>query len=137
MYARIVREKKGLVPISQEQAAGLIGTYRVLAAIQAEMPGSVPRAVPFVATKPPAQVLVLTANDLDVTENLNPQTAAAIVRTQPVRLTRAELPLTFDVVSLSRGAAEEETTIAQTQVGEMAEDNDQRDEDDGGGEADE
>lgn len=96
-----------------------------------------PKAIPFVAAKPPAQQLVLDAGDLDVAENLNPQTAAAITRTQPIRLTRAELPLTFDVVSLSRGAAEEETTIAQTQVGEMEEDNDERDEDDGGGEADE
>jgi hypothetical protein len=120
----------------------LFGTYRILAAIQAPdpalptyyEPAGIPKVTPFVSQKQPAQVHILQDADVEVMENLNPQ--VAIVRTQPLRLTRAELPLTFDVVSLSRGEAEEETTVAQTQVGEAEEDDDENDEEDNdGGEA--
>jgi len=104
-------EKKGLIPASADQLQGLIGTYQILSIIQERTP--LVRVEPYISEQKSSKAALLDPNDLQALENIDP---SQIVMTTEVKLMRAELPLTFDVVSLTRGAAEDETTISQTQI---------------------
>lgn len=108
-------------------------TFQLLSAIQ----GTSPKVNAYTIQRKPVIPEILDADQVEEMENLDPSVSANLIRTQPHKLTRAEFPLSFDVVALSRNIAEEESTIAQTQLGEAQEDNDYEDDENDGAEREE
>lgn len=123
-------EKKGLIPLDQKGLADQVATYQLLTSDLI----AIPPITPFVIQQKPVLAQLTTSADLEETENIDPKT---IVKTQPVRLVRSELPMNFDVVSLSRDVAVEETTLAQLESGRSAPEAYAEDEDNDGGEDEE
>lgn len=104
--------------------------FQLLSAVE----GSSPKVTKFEIRREPVLADLLRSDAVGELENLPPGITPA--ETKPVKLTRAEQPLTFNVVALARNVAEETTTISQMEFGE-AEEQDaggDGDEDDGGGE---
>jgi len=99
--------------------------FNLLSAIQ----GSSPKVVKFEIQRDPVLANLLKREDIGEVENLPPGVIPA--ETKPVKLTRAEQPLTFNVVALSRNVAEETTAVSQMEFGEAAA------QDEGGEEGDE
>ena len=142
MHARIDGEKKGLIPLTQEQMAGQIATYQILKDMttlsqQPPQPGAVavlpvvPATQPFTIERPAILAALQSPAEVSEVENLEPGTR--ITKTELVRLVRDEQPLTFDVISLSRNVAAEETTLAQTDWGQVDEIGGGGDDEGGGG----
>ena len=81
---------------------------------------------------------ILNVNNISAGETLANQVALELKETKPLGLNRAEQPILFDIVSLTRNIAEEQVSIAPTQFGESreAEGDDYDHDGDGGGERD-
>jgi len=86
--------------------------------------------IPFKIERNPVLPTLLSAGDIDETENVDP---TKVTQTEVVKLIRAEKPITFDVIALTRAAAGEENPIA-TEFGEEAPVEEGEEEDDQGGE---
>lgn len=121
MYSRSDGEKKGVIPVDQREMAAQMSTYNLLKNFQSrsllpvEQGGApfMPAIQPFTTVRKPLLAGLLANDDLDFMENVDPK----LVRvTTSVRLTRDEAPMAFDVISLSRNVAEEETTLAQLEL---------------------
>ena len=82
----------------------------------------IPKVTPFqipLNADPSKRPLELIRNKADQEDSENLAPGTEIVMTKPIRLIRAEQPMTFDVVSLSRSVAEEETTRIQIDWGQL------------------
>lgn len=123
MSARTDGEKKGLDKVTPEILLGQEQTLRLLTQIQ----GTSPKAVKFEINRKPVLADITNPSNMQDTETIAPA-SFPLKETIPVKLTRVEIPLSFDVVTLTRKIAEEEKSISQTQF--EAAGNDEEDEGD-------
>jgi hypothetical protein len=116
-------EKKGLTGSIQ----GLM--YGLLSQLQA----TAPKVVKFEVERKPVLADILNTANQAMGESLPQQTVLELKETRPLGLNRAEQPIYFDVVNLTRNIAEEQVSVTQSECGESreAEGNDY-DADDGG-----
>ena len=117
MPARTHGEKKGLdlnaPEISRNQ--GLL--YGLLSQLQA----TAPKVVKVQIERKPVLADILNTANQEIGETLPQQVALELKQTQPLGLNRAEQPIYFDVVSLTRNIAEEQVNVAQSEFGEARE----------------
>lgn len=100
--------------------------YQLLSSVE----GSAPKVVKFEIDRAPVLASILKPDAISELENLPP--GAIPVETKPVKLTRAEQPITFNVVALSRNIAEESTAVNQMEFGEAVAQDEQGDDDNEG-----
>ncbi len=124
MYTRTCSEKKGLASVTQEDILNQGKSFQILSVLP---PITV---VPFRIERKPVLPNLLSPNDIDETENVDP---TDMKQTEAVKLVRAEKPITFDVISLTRATAGEENPNA-VEFGEEAIIEEEGAEDDQGGE---
>lgn len=103
--------------------------YGLLSQLQA----TAPTVVKFEIERRPVLADILNTANQDVGEVLSPQVALELKETVPLGLNRAEQPIYFDVVNLTRNVAEEQVGVGQSDFGESREaEGDDYDPDDGG-----
>ena len=103
-----------MIPLSQEALALQLETYKLLAISQSQNNIDV---VKFETAPYPVLNDILNQENVEDIENI--KIGEKIINTVPLKLTRAKTNIDFDVVMLSRDVADEESTIAQTQSGQL------------------
>ncbi len=99
----------------------------------AKLAPSSPKVVKVTIERKPVLADILNVNNQAIGETLPNQVALELKETKPLGLNRAEQPIFFDIVSLTRNIAEEQITVAPTQFGESREaEGTDYDNDDGG-----
>lgn len=123
MRPRTHGEKKRLIPITQEDILNQNNSFQLLSVLP---PINV---VPFKIVRAPVLASVLEVNDVEQLENLDPGT---VKQTETLKLVRAEKPINFDVISLTRVTAGEENPNALEFAEEAIPENDEEDEEQNG-----
>ena len=85
------------------------------------MAATSPKVVKVQIERKPVLADILNAANITTGETLSNQIALELKETKPLGLNRAEQPIYFDVVALTRNIAEEQVSIAPRQFGESSE----------------
>lgn len=121
-------EKKGLTVPSET----VIKNQGLLYVMLAGLAATSPKVVKVQIERKPVLADILNTSNVAVGETLSNQVALELKETKPLALNRAEQPIFFDIVSLTRNIAEEQVSIAPTQFGESREaEGDDYDQDEG------
>ena len=87
----------------------------------AQMASTSPKVVKVQIERKPVLADILNVANIATGETLPNQIALELKETKPLGLNRAEQPIYFDVVALTRNIAEEQVSIAPRQFGESRE----------------
>jgi hypothetical protein len=125
-------EKKGLTGTTI-QAPEISRNQGLMYGLLSQLKATAPTVVKFEIERRPVLADILNTANQDVGEVLSPQVALELKETVPLGLNRAEQPIYFDVVNLTRNVAEEQVGVGQSDFGESREaEGDDYDPDDGG-----